>query len=206
MYQFPAALGVSASVRVGNLLGAGRAWEAQWASRASFILAFCFALLNSTICILFRHKWGYMFNDDKEVVALVATVMPWIGLFQIMDGLAGAANAILRALALHATGALINLSAYYVLGLPIGLWLTFTPWIPVGLLGIWMGLTLALLYASALGVTIVWMADWARGVERVRERLGLPPLPADIKFADEPEPQPRHREEDPEREPLLSQV
>jgi MATE family multidrug resistance protein len=207
LYQFPAALGVAASVRVGNLLGAGRAWEAKWASRASFILAFGFALFNSTICIVFRHNWGYMFNNDPEVVRLVAQVMPWIGVFQVMDGMAGAANAVLRALALHSTGALVNLTAYYVVGLPLGLWLTFTPWIPIGLVGIWIGLTVALTYASAVGVWIVWEVDWARGVERVRERLGLSQLPPDTKFADEPEPAPRANgaaNADPERQPLLS--
>lgn len=143
-----------------------------------------------------------MFNSDPEVVHLVASIMPWIGLFQILDGMSGAANAILRALALHSTGALVNLTAYYVVGLPLGIWLTFSPSIPIGLTGIWIGLSIALLYGSIFSVAVVWRADWARGVERVRERLGLSQLPLDTKFADEPEPRPRG-EEDPERQPLL---
>lgn len=38
-YQFPASLGIASAVRCGNLLGAGRGWEAKWASRASFFLS-----------------------------------------------------------------------------------------------------------------------------------------------------------------------
>ncbi|KAL1413067.1 ethionine resistance protein [Vanrija albida] len=183
LYQFPAALGIASTVRVGNLLGAGRAWEAKWASRASFILATVFALFNSAICIIFRNNWGYMFNSDPEVVAIVASVLPWIGLFQVMDGLSGAVNSILRALALHATGAAVSLTAYYVIGIPIGLWLTFP--MKLGLVGIWIGLTIALSISSVVGGMIVWRVDWVRGVERVRNRLGLDTLPPDIKYDDE---------------------
>ncbi|BEJ02418.1 hypothetical protein CcaverHIS631_0702130 [Cutaneotrichosporon cavernicola] len=183
LYQFPAALGVAASVRVGNLLGAGRSWEAKWAARAAFILATVFALFNSFICVVFRHQWGYLFNSDPEVVAMVAEVMPWMGLFQIMDGLSGAANAIMRALALHSIGAIVNFTAYYGVGIPFGLWLTFRH--HMSLVGIWIGLAVALLYGSLLGVTIVWRTDWDQGVERVRLRLGLGPLEHDTKYVDD---------------------
>lgn len=183
LYQFPAALGVAASVRVGNLLGAGRSWEAKWAARASFVLATAFALFNSFICVAFRHNWGYLFNSDPAVVSMVAEVMPWIGLFQVMDGVSGAANAILRALALHSLGAIVNFTAYYGIGLPFGLWLTFRH--HMSLVGIWIGLAVALTYGSAIGVCIVWRTNWEQGVERVRQRLGLGPLELDIKYVDE---------------------
>lgn len=180
LYQFPAALGVAASVRVGNLLGAGRSWEAKWASRASFILATGFALFNSFICIVFRHNWGYLFNSDPAVVTAVAQVMPIMGFFQVMDGVSGAANAILRALALHSLGAIVNFTAYYGVGIPFGLWLTFRH--KMGLVGIWIGLAVALAYGSVIGVCIVWRTDWDMGVERVRLRLGLGPLDHDAKL------------------------
>lgn len=82
-------------------------------------------------------------------------------------------SAILRSLGLHTTGALINLTSYYVIGLPFGLWLTFTPRLHLGLVGLWIGLSVALGYGSAVSAVLVWRADWTRAVERVRERLGL---------------------------------
>jgi MATE family multidrug resistance protein len=45
-YQVPASLGIASAVRCGNLLGAGRGWEAKWASRASLLLSFVFAGIN----------------------------------------------------------------------------------------------------------------------------------------------------------------
>ncbi|WWC88469.1 uncharacterized protein L201_003380 [Kwoniella dendrophila CBS 6074] len=173
-YQVPAALGIAAAVRVGNLLGAGRGWEAKWASRASLLWSVIFAVVNASICVIFRKNWGYLFNNDSEVVTLVAEIMPYIALFQLSDGIVSTAGAVLRSLGLHTTGALINLTSYYVIGLPFGLWLTFTPRFNLGLIGIWVGLSIALAYASVLEFWMVWKANWTRAVERIRERLGLP--------------------------------
>ncbi|OXG27238.1 MATE family multidrug resistance protein [Cryptococcus neoformans Ze90-1] len=172
-FQVPASLGIASAVRVGNLLGAGRDWEAKWASRTCLFLSVTFAMVNSLICIIFRINWGYLFNNDPEVVALVASVMPYIALFQIADGIAATSGSILRSLGLHTTGALINLTSYYIIGLPFGLWLTFTPTFSLGLIGLWLGLSVALGYASVLSAVLVWKANWVRAVERVRERLGL---------------------------------
>jgi hypothetical protein len=100
--------------------------------------------------------------------------MPYIGLFQITDGIAATSGSILRALGLHTTGALINLTSYYVIGLPFGFWLTFEPKLDLGLKGLWIGLSVALGYASVASFVLVWRTKWGRAVERVRERLGLP--------------------------------
>lgn len=127
----------------------------------------------SAICLIFRKNWGYLFNSDPEVVAVVATVMPYIALFQITDGLVATTGAVLRALGLHTTGALINLTSYYIIGLPLGLWLTFTPRFHLGLVGLWIGLSAALGYGAVTSAVLVWRANWTRAVERVRERLGL---------------------------------
>jgi len=172
-YQVPASLGIASAVRCGNLLGAGRGWEAKWASRASIFLSIVLAVVNSSICMVFRKNWGYLFNSDPEVVAIVASIMPFIALFQTTDGVAATAQSILRSLGLHTTGALINLTSYYIIGLPFGLWLCFTPKVHLGLVGLWIGLSVALVYASAISTILVWRANWTRAVERVRERLGL---------------------------------
>lgn len=99
---------------------------------------------------------------------------PSLTLVQVTDGVGCAAGAILRSLGLHTTGALINITSYYIIGLPFGLWLCFTPKYDLGLIGIWIGLSIALGYGSVVSAYLVWQANWVRAVERVRERLGLP--------------------------------
>ena len=39
--------------------------------------------MTSVICMAFKKNWGYLFNNDPEVVAIVASIMPYIALFQV---------------------------------------------------------------------------------------------------------------------------
>lgn len=70
------------------------------------------------------------------------------------------------------TGALLNLTGYYVIGIPIGLIITF--WYPewnLGLLGLWIGLSIALLYTSVIGLWYSLRTDWSDEVEKTKLRL-----------------------------------
>ena len=48
-FQVPASLGIASAVRTGNLLGAGRGWEAKWASRTSLIMSIFFSACNRSV-------------------------------------------------------------------------------------------------------------------------------------------------------------
>ena len=168
------------------MLGEENARRADIACKASLLIALVIAGFNrcvysqlhsrsfvdlseSTIFFVYRKSWGYLFNSDPDVVALVADILPLVSLFQVGDGLSGCAGGILRARGKQGTGALLNLSAYYVLGIPFGLWLTFSRgW---ELFGLWVGLTLALAYTSLIGVILCVRTDWQREVRKVQARI-----------------------------------
>jgi MATE family multidrug resistance protein len=85
--------------------------------------------------------------------------MPLVALFQVFDGTASITGGIFRARGKQVAGAILNLSAYYVLGIPLGLYLSFVR--GRALAGLWEGLTAALVYASAVGIwTGVRGVDW----------------------------------------------
>ncbi|KAG6899947.1 hypothetical protein C0993_005070 [Termitomyces sp. T159_Od127] len=89
-FQAPFALSVAASVRIGNLLGEGNGKRAAIASNTSIIMALALSVAT-------RNKWAYLFNDDPEVVSLVASILPLVALFQVFDGNAAVTDGILRA-------------------------------------------------------------------------------------------------------------
>jgi len=62
-----------------------------------------------------------------------------------------------------------NFSAYYVIGIPFGVWLAFSK--GMGLAGLWVGLTISLVYTAAIGVTVCLRTDWEREVKKVEARL-----------------------------------
>ncbi|ORY74741.1 mate-domain-containing protein [Leucosporidium creatinivorum] len=170
-YQVPYSLAVAAAVRAGNLLGAQRPKTARVTSRATLALAICVAGFNSIMLVLFRHKWGGLFSSEDDVIALVATVLPLVATFQLTDGLSGATGGLLRGAGKAPLGALINLTSYYVIGLPVGLCLAFLgP--KLGLRGLWLGLTLSLSWTAVLTTYVIWNLDWEAGAEEARVRMG----------------------------------
>ncbi|KIK23952.1 hypothetical protein PISMIDRAFT_678674 [Pisolithus microcarpus 441] len=170
-FQAPYALGIATSVRIGNLLGERDVERAKTVVRASFLLIIVLATLFSSVLITFRRSWGYLFNDDPEVVNLVAAVLPLVALVQIFDDAGAVVAGILRARGKQVLGATLNISAYYVIGLPIGLWLTFKR--DFGLFGLWWGLNIAMAYASSIGLYICLTTDWDKEVEKVVARLAV---------------------------------
>ncbi|KAE9382531.1 mate-domain-containing protein, partial [Gymnopus androsaceus JB14] len=124
-YQAPFSLGVAASVRIGQLLGLAQPRLAKLAAHAAFLLGLAISLVFSAIFWVWRNQWAYLFNDDEDVAVMVGSVLPLVALFQVFDGTVGIVGGILRARGKQATGALLNLSAYYVIGIPLGIYLAF---------------------------------------------------------------------------------
>ena len=108
---------------------------------------------------------------------------------EVFDGLGAITAGILRSVGKQFTGALLNLSAYYVigksiarlphaarslnvlcvLGIPFGIRLAF--WRGMHLHGLWIGLTVSLVFSAAIGIWISLSTNWDHEVEKVRRRL-----------------------------------
>ena len=102
-YQTPFSLGLATTVRVGNMLGSGQGQRAKLAAETSIgmslfaalilryapiilFVALCFkasSTAGSSIFMTFRKDWGRLFNNDEEVVGMVATVLPLVALYQV---------------------------------------------------------------------------------------------------------------------------
>lgn len=55
------------------------------------------------------------------------------------------------------------------IGIPFGMWLAFKR--DMALHGLWVGLTVSLVYCAAVGLWLCLSADWEREVSKVRARL-----------------------------------
>ncbi|KAI0079475.1 MOP flippase [Panus rudis PR-1116 ss-1] len=170
----PFGIGVAASTRVGNYIGARSAVGARYASHVSALLSVVMGAIIMTTMMATKDVYGYIFSDDEDVVHLVSKVMPLVASFQIADGLAGSCGGVLRGQGRQHLGALFNLVAYYVLALPMGITLAFHPKTHLGLQGLWIGQVVALFIVGLGEYAVVWLGtDWEkeiqRGIERNRE-------------------------------------
>ena len=74
---------------------------------------------------------------------------------------------------------MLNLSGYYLLGLPLGVVFTFQ--LNFGLLGIWLGLTIAISFVSILGFYIIvfrtnWVYQAKKAVDLMQSHSSVPEL------------------------------
>lgn len=168
-FQAPFALSLATSVRIGNLLGEKQARRAGISAYAAISLAVGISVIWSTMFISFRQSWAYMVNDDPKVVALVASILPLVATYQVFDGIAAVTGGVLRAQGKQLIGALLNISAYYCIGIPFGVWLAFK--MNIGIVGLWVGITAALVYCSAWGTYLCITADWQKEVMKALDRL-----------------------------------
>lgn len=164
----PFGLGVAASARLGNLLGARRARDARRAAHCAAILSVVLGAVILAVLMGSRNVFGRLFNDDERVVRLVAQVMPFVALFQIADGLNGSCGGVLRGMGRQWVGALVNIVSYYCGALPGGIYLAFHGW---GLQGLWIGQCVALYLVGALEWIIVSRSRWQQECEKALQRL-----------------------------------
>ncbi|KAI0842443.1 MATE efflux family protein [Hypoxylon sp. FL0890] len=164
----PFGLGVAASARLGNLLGAQKPSEARRAAHCAAILSTVLGAIILTILMSTKDVFGRIFNDDERVVQLVSDVMPFVALFQIADGLNGSCGGVLRGMGRQWVGALVNLISYYGGALPAGIYLAFHGW---GLQGLWIGQCVALYLVGILEWVIVGLSKWDKEVRRALDRL-----------------------------------
>lgn len=164
----PFGLGVAASARLGNLLGAQKPVEAARAAHAAAILSVILGTLVLVVLMATKDVFGRIFNDDERVVRLVADIMPYVALFQIADGLNGSCGGSLRGMGKQWVGAAVNLLSYYGAALPGGIYLAFHGW---GLEGLWIGQCVALYLVGVLEWVIVGWSSWATECDRALGRI-----------------------------------
>jgi uncharacterized membrane protein (DUF485 family) len=123
--MIPCGLGVAATSLVGNALGAQKTQLAIQLSRLSLLVILSLEIVVGTSVYL----WGANFIDlctpDEVVRKMAKSTLPFLSVFTIVDGLQGVATGILRGAGRQSVGAVLNVVAFYVIGLPMAYILCF---------------------------------------------------------------------------------
>ncbi|KAJ2742401.1 ethionine resistance protein [Coemansia sp. BCRC 34301] len=164
-YQIPGGLSIAVSNRTGNLLGQSRARRANISANIGLALGSLSGALSSGFCLIVSAWWGKLYSSDPEVISTVALIMPICALFQLADAINGVSGGVLRSLGRQSTGAWINFPSYYLVGFPLGLYLTYgAP--GFGVAGLWIGLCAAVVLTAVGQTTICLAANYTMEVDR----------------------------------------
>ncbi|KAJ2039674.1 ethionine resistance protein [Coemansia sp. S16] len=170
-YQTPAAIGSAAAARVGNSLGQGKQRRARYSSYVAIAMGYIVGMVCSLLLFTNRHRWGYIFSDDAEVVALCSTLMPYFAAVQTYDGMNGLVSGIMRALGRQSLGAMLAFPSFWILAIPIGFYLGMGP-MDLQVVGLWLGLAVGVIaYSLSMQCYVLFCVDWRHEVKVCLERL-----------------------------------
>lgn len=167
IYSFPFSLSIGVSTRVGHALGAGQPSRAQWTTIIGICLAFTFGLSASVITAALRSVWGKLYTDEPQILDLISTGLPLLGLCELANSPQTAACGVLTGTARPKDGARINLYSFYLVGLPAAILLTFK--CKIGFPGLWFGLLAAQICCLCMMLYTVVQTDWRHQAKRAEE-------------------------------------
>lgn len=167
IYIFPSSLGFAVSTRVGNELGANRPGKAKLSAVVAVFVAVIMGLSATTFAVSMRNVWARIFTNDLEILRLTSTALPILGLCEIGNCPQTVGCGVLRGSARPSTAARINLSAFYLVGMPVAVGLGLV--LGVGFSGLWLGLLSAQVSCAGLMLYVIGSTDWDLQAERSKE-------------------------------------
>jgi MATE family multidrug resistance protein len=160
-FMVPFAISAAASVRVGQAVGRGDAAGARAAGWTAIGFGAAFMLSMSALLVSVPGRIAGGFTHGPEVIAAAVPLLLVGAAFQFFDGVQVTATGALRGLGNTHAGLVVQLVGYWVVGLPLGLWLGFGR--KMGAVGLWIGLAAGLLIAG-VALTAIWGRAVRRGV------------------------------------------
>ena len=159
-YMVPLGISSAAAVRVGQAIGRKDPRGAADAGGTAIFLGAAFMAAASAGLLIFPRWIARMYTPDETVIRSTIVLLAAGAAFQLFDGLQTVATGALRGAGDTRTPMLCHFTAYWIIGLPLGAWLCFgLGW---GAIGLWLGLTLALIL-----IGIVLLFAWRRAVRKL---------------------------------------
>lgn len=148
--SFMIILGISqaATVRVGNFFGERKYTQLKRAGFNAIILAAVIMFSFGVLFIIFRFNIPLIFINETEVVSIAASLLIVAALFQIFDGVQATGLGALKGITDVKVPMYITFFAYWIIAIPSAYIFGFI--LHLGVVGIWIGLSIGLVTAAVL--------------------------------------------------------
>jgi multidrug resistance protein, MATE family len=145
-YMVATGFSAATGIAVGDAYGRKNKLDMLFAGKAGIILGGLFMGFCAIIFTVFNQFIVELTVNDVEVQVLTAGLLYIAAMFQLSDGVQAVSLGALRGLADTKVPTIIAIVAYWVIGIPLGYYFTFT--LNLGLYGIWYGLSIGLTFSA----------------------------------------------------------
>ncbi|KAF7152815.1 hypothetical protein RHSIM_Rhsim01G0201200 [Rhododendron simsii] len=167
--EFMLGLSAAVSIRIGNELGAGNPMVARFSMVVVVMISILISIFFSAIVLIFKVGLSKLFTSDAEVIAAVSNLTPLLAISVFLNGIQPILSGVAIGSGWQAVVAYVNLTTYYVVGLPIGCVLGFKT--DLGAAGLWWGMVIGVLLQTATLIFITARTNWNSEVAKAADRL-----------------------------------
>ncbi|MEO6872596.1 MAG: MATE family efflux transporter [Chthoniobacterales bacterium] len=162
IFMVPLGVSMAMTVRMGEAWGSAQVVRLRSILASGWALVLIFTVGSAQAFLFFHHTIASWFLTDPSAIALTANLLLIAAAFQVSDALQVSSAGALRGLGDVKVPVAVAIVAYWVVSIPVGWWLAFPR--GLGVIGVWLGITLGLtITALTLGAR-VWRMTAASGI------------------------------------------
>jgi hypothetical protein len=153
------------------LLVAQNPKAAKFSALIALLISTLLMTLSGLVLYETRFVLGALFSSDANIISRVRQLAPTVAFFQAINGLQGVAQGVMRGMGRHTELVGYIFLSYWIIAMPLGLYLAFFTRPRVGITGLWYGFITGLSLLNLVLLFIIFTTDWEREVRRARLRL-----------------------------------
>ena len=183
-FQFPMAMSIGGSARIGSQLGSGNSEVAQLSARICVVGAGVLSAIMGSILYFTPHTFfPSLFSSDTILIEMTSRVVPLLSIYVVGDGMQVALNAIIKGCGRQIVSVPIVTCAYWCVALPLAWHFAFVKSEGTtecsdqsfcGVVGLVAGMTIGTyVHFLLLAMYVVFMIDWRLEAKLAKDRLNL---------------------------------
>jgi MATE family multidrug resistance protein len=164
MFMVPLGIGSASSVLVGHAIGEQDIAHARRVAASALAVGAGYMVLSACVLLTMPGLFAGGYTSVNGVVAVAVALIPIAGVFQVFDGLQVVSAGVLRGAGDTRAPLAANVLGFWLVGMPVSLWLGFRA--HLGVVGLWWGFV-AGLAAVATFLVLRVRALLSRAVARI---------------------------------------
>ncbi|XP_019176647.1 PREDICTED: protein DETOXIFICATION 29-like [Ipomoea nil] len=157
------------SVRVSNELGEGHPRSAKFSVVVASITSLLIGIVLGFLLILVRKQYPPLFSDSPRVQQLVYQLTPLLACSVSINSLQPTLSGVAIGAGWQAYVAYVNITCYYIIGIPIGLVLGFV--FKLSVMGIWYGMVIGTTVQTLVLIWMILRTDWNKEAFAAGDRI-----------------------------------
>jgi multidrug resistance protein, MATE family len=147
-FMIPMSIAAAVGVKVGHAYGEGNINHVKIFVKVSLLTSFCATLMMALVFYTFPDLVMSVYTSDVGVLEWGKRLLFWVACFQIFDGAQVTLAGILRGLSISRSPSVAIFIGYWVIGIPLGVFLGYYAGLEAQ--GFWIGLALSLALVAVM--------------------------------------------------------